>query len=90
MYYNGKSCEIINVRDEYCDILLPERNVELKSLSPISRISSELIENEYAIYVKNEYMEIVYVTKIDVTYDYAFVQIYKSNVLCSSLIHHHH
>ena len=85
MYYEDKECEIVNTREindkKYYDILLPERNVELKSLSSISKISSEIVEKDYAIYVKDDFMEIVYVNKIDIAYNYAFVQIYKSNVL---------
>ena len=81
MYYDDKSFEIIAQREVgdkiYYDILLlPERNVELNSLHPIT----ELKENEYAIYSKNNFIEIVYINKIDRVYEYAFIQIYKSNV----------
>jgi hypothetical protein len=84
MEYDSKICEIINFRKihntTYYDILLPERNVELKSLSSITKISSKIKEKEYAIYYKGEVMEIVYITKIDKFYDNAFIQIYKGNV----------
>jgi hypothetical protein len=81
MQYDGKECEILNRRvledGVYYDILLPERNVNLSSLRPIEE---ELKENTYAIYIKDNFMELVYIEKIDLTYSYAYIKIYKSNI----------
>jgi hypothetical protein len=76
-----KECSIILEYEKegeiYYDILFSERNVELTSLIPIEET---LKENTYAIYIKNKSMEIVLINKIDLIYNYALVQIYKSNI----------
>ena len=88
MSYDGKECEIIITRERndkiYYDILLPERNVELSSLIPINE---ELKEKSYAIYSRDDYIEIVLVNKIDFMYKFAFIQIYKSNVPSSFILY---
>ena len=79
--YDGKEFEIILTKEKgeeiYYDILLPERNVELISLRSLDDI---LTENTYALYIKDGSMEIVLINKIDTQYNYAYVQIYKSNI----------
>ena len=82
MYFDDNKVEIVFEKDindvKYYDFVFSaERNVEMSSLIPIQ---GEIEENSYAIYVKGKSLEICVIKKIDLVYDFAFIQIYKSNI----------
>lgn len=82
MYFDDSEVQILSEKEindiiYYDFVFSSERNVEISSLIPIQ---GELEENSYAIYVKGKTLEICVVKKIDLAYDFAFIQIYKSNV----------
>lgn len=76
--YQGKLCSIWKLYDNDCDILLPERNVNLDSLSNFC--DGEYKEKDFVLYTKNDQIEVVKIIKLDKYYGFAQVRILKTRV----------
>ena len=77
--WNNRICSTYDIHKVstgiYYDLLLPERNVEVKSLTPFD--IHDIKEKDFVTYQKNGEYHIVLVVKLDKLYDYAQIRILK-------------
>ena len=68
--WNKKLCTVWNIKEDGYQILLPERNVELRNLSNIyQEMNKEFKKGDFVLYIKNNNIEIARVMSIDMFYE---------------------
>lgn len=70
--WENKICDVVKIENHIAVILLPERNVEIKNLSPVEQ---SLKVDEYAWYTKNSQKYLAQIVHLDQQYDFAEIRI---------------
>lgn len=76
--YQNKLCTIWRINQDKYDLLLPERNVELDSLSKFC--DRDYGKNDFVLYSKNNTVDVALIVSLDLYYKYAQVRILKTKV----------
>jgi len=82
--YQNKLCNIWRIKENKYSLLLPERNVELSSLTHFC--DRDYKKGDFVLYTKNNTTEIALIVSLDLYYKYAQIRILKTKVKESEII----
>jgi len=82
--YQNKLCNIWRIKENKYSLLLPERNVELSSLTHFCH--RDYKKGDFVLYSKNNGTEVALIVSLDLYYKYAQIRILKTKVKESEII----